>query len=128
MSLNPLTWPLAGKLAAVAVVAALAAFLIVGHGSNSGSSSGSSGLTWPCTMDGSGDVTVAFISHSSSDIEVYSFDILYYDQSGNETGSDTGIGGFAVPAGQEYIDHAYAIHDGGGIMCQVAAVDSGPMP
>jgi hypothetical protein len=126
VSLNPLTWPLAGKLAAVAVVAALAAFLVVGHGSNS--ANGSGGLTWTCTMDGYGNVTVAFISHASSDIEVYSFDILYYDQSGNETGSDQGIGMFAVPAGQEYIDHEYAIHDGGGTTCNAAAVDSGPTP
>jgi hypothetical protein len=127
MSLNPLTWPLAGKLAAVAVVAALAAFLVVSHGSNS--ANGSGGLTWTCTTDGYGNVTVVFTSHASSDIEVYTYDILFYDQSGNETGSDL-FGGPVVPADQEYIEHHYVLASnvGGGTMCKVAAVDSGPMP
>ena len=121
MSLNPLTWPLAGKLATLAVVAALVAFLVVGHGRNS------NGLTWTCTMDGYGTVTVVFTSHASRDMVVNFYDILFYDQSGNETGSDQ-FGGPVVPAGQEYIDHhsVFAFNRGGGTICKVAAVDSGP--
>lgn len=121
MSLNPLTWPLAGKLATLAVVAALVAFLVVGHGRNS------NGLTWTCTMDGYGNVTVVFTSHASRDMVVNFYDILFYDQSGNETGSDQ-FGGPVVPAGQEYIDHhsVFAFNRGGGTICKVAAVDSGP--
>jgi len=116
VSLNPLTWPLAGKLATLAVVAAL-----VGHGRNS------NGLTWTCTMDGYGNVTVVFTSHASRDMVVNFYDILFYDQSGNETGSDQ-FGGPVVPAGQEYIDHhsVFAFNRGGGTICKVAAVDSGP--
>jgi hypothetical protein len=96
-------------------------------GNAAATSTGSGELTWTCAMD-YGKVTLVFTDHTGSDIEVYSFDILYYGQSGIETGSDTGIGGFTVPAGQEYIDHEYAIHDGGGTTCTAAAVEAGPPP
>ncbi len=79
-------------------------------------------------MDPYGHVTVMFTNHTGSDIQVDTFDILYYGQSGTETGSDTGIAIFTVPAEQEYIDRTYAIHPGDGTICKAAAVEAAPPP
>jgi hypothetical protein len=110
---------------ALGVILAVTAATVTACGGAT-SASGSSGLTWTCGMDPYGHVTVVFTNHTSSDIEVDSFEILYYDQSGTETGNDPGIAIFTVPAGQEYIDRGYAMDAGDGTTCKAAAVDAGP--
>jgi ABC-type glycerol-3-phosphate transport system substrate-binding protein len=109
---------IAGVAAALAAAAALA-------GCSSSGASASAGITATCTLGQQGDVTVVFTNHGASDIEIFAFNIAYYNQSGAQTGLDPRAALVTVPAGQKYTNRAYAINDSDATTCKAVSLDTG---